>query len=292
MFVRISVVLALITILGLSLLQPRAALCQIVATVGDRQITAADITAKQAIAKAYGNANLSRAAALISLINTAIEGQIAKDKSVTPTVEELSNLAIHAEKTSKAPQVLSAIKGVFENDEDNYRQGFLGPKITNKKLRVFYSTSPSVHETVKAKANEALALALSGTAMESAAQTNQLSFGTATIEGSAPSQSPEKLPYGMSMPENPLLAVVRNMTPDSVYGSLIEDNRSFRIVKLLSVDGEKYTVELITAVKDRFDVWLKEQATNITIAVSDAELASTLRASYGRVWWIQNLAGD
>ena len=63
-----------------------------VAEVGGARIGDADVSYRVAVEKAYGNATATEAAALVSLVNDTLEGEVARAVGVDATAEEIAAL--------------------------------------------------------------------------------------------------------------------------------------------------------------------------------------------------------
>jgi hypothetical protein len=101
---------------------------------------------------AFGAAAVDRAAALVSLVNDAIEVELAWRRGVDVTAAEVAALGQHADQTSMAPQVLARVKAAFGTDTAAYQRLYLAPKVVTGKLRDWYAGNVDVQASVRAKA--------------------------------------------------------------------------------------------------------------------------------------------
>ena len=115
-----------------------------VAFVGKTAITEKEVSYKVRIEKAYGNKGATAEASLISLVNDAIEYEVAAFYGVTITRQEIDSFKRYVDEHTKALEILEKVKLVFGDDSSSYDRIYLAPKIMNWKLRDFHSRSPEI----------------------------------------------------------------------------------------------------------------------------------------------------
>src|SRR5688572_2095425 len=81
---------------------------QVVATVGAGSITRQQLELRIATERTYG-ARIEPSAALTALITEELERQVARSLGLIPDSSELQRFSEHADKTSKAPDILAAV---------------------------------------------------------------------------------------------------------------------------------------------------------------------------------------
>ena len=196
-----------------------------VAVVGKALIIAKDISFKIRIEEAYGNHGETEEVALISLINDAIEHEIALIHIVLITKDEIDSFRKYVDENTKAPEILQKVKGVFGDDLLSYERLYLAPKIMNRKLRFFYSTSPEIHKAERALIEKAYSLIRSRTTFEQVAKECGLQSSTFDIEDKETTVYPDLQKYVRQEEKpfnNPLVPIVETLSKGGVYQNIIE----------------------------------------------------------------------
>jgi hypothetical protein len=276
------------------LLVPVTALAQerSIATVGATEVTSQDIGYRTAVERAYGNDAVPPAAALVSLINEALEREAASAVGVAPTAADLAALSRHADETTKAPDLLARVKAIFGTDRASYERTYLAPKVVNSKLRAYFDGSRELHQAERAKAEEALALVKSGKTLVEAAAATGLTTRAFELpgEGQAPPAAVAGLlPKGLPSGNAQLLAIVSALQPGQVHDQVVEDAGGFSIVRLIALDGGTYRGETCGISKRRYDSWFRGVAAARVPRILDAALLAGVQRDYGQVWWVKSL---
>ncbi len=276
-----------------------------VAEVGGAQISSADVSYRVAVEKAYGNATATEAAALVLLVNDALEREVARAAGVDATAEEIAALGRHADETSKAPEILAKVKRVFSGADDRgddrgdgraaYERLYLAPKVVNRKLRAWYSRDAAIHGRERELIEKAFGLVSSGMALKQAAEECGLDFSAFEAGGSGgplPSELERYFPRSAGGVKDPLESILDSLPVGAVYDRIVENDRSFRVVKLVERNGSEYKAEAIAAPKRPFDEWFSERAARIEVRITDAALARAVRETYPNVWWVRRRLAD
>ncbi len=252
------------------------------AQVGSVGIDTTAVRYRLAIAEAYGNSGVERSAALVSLINDALEYEVAAVEGLTPSQDELKAFALQVDKRSKAPEVLAAVKQVFGDDRAAYRRIYLSPKIVNRRLRSWFSRNADLHRSQRDSIQQAWALVHAGKGFEQAAKSTGLTYAEKTYGGDGQAPPDALKPYisktnSMSEPFRKLLDASRE---DEIVSSIAEDDHSYRVVRLLEKrEGTYKTVEII-AIKEPFEPWFRKQANKIPLHINGKQLRASIAAKY------------
>jgi hypothetical protein len=263
---------------------------KIVAMVGTTSITVKQISYKIGIEQAYGNEEITPEAALISLINDGIELETAAMYKVVVSEDEINSFKRYVDENTKAPEILQKVKLVFSDDQPSYEQIYLAPKIINQKLRDFYSKNEEIHEKEKTLIEKAHSLVFSGKTFQEAAEAcglKSIMFDLKEKENSVPSGLQKYADEDDRPLKNPLVSILETLSAGEVYKNIIEDDYSYRVIRLLGKTDHKYSVEAITVNKKFFDEWFQEQAAKIKIEVTDTELKTSLKTKYPDIWWVK-----
>lgn len=263
---------------------------EVLAKVGESDISGKDVSYRTAIEKAYGNETMTEAVALVALVNDAIEREVGWMCGVTATVKDLAALSKHADKTSKAPAILAEVKHACGGDQAVYERLYLAPRIINQKLRAWYSRSSDIHERARASVERAHSLVRSGKSLEEAAQDCGLSYSSMKHDkrgGATPDVLKQYFPEGDGHPKDPLTSILETLSKNEVYKNIVENDRAYQVIRLLDKYGSKYKIEVITAPKRSFDEWFREQAAQLEVEVLDRKLEKKIASQYSNIWWVE-----
>ena len=246
-----------------------------VARVGNVDISSHDIAYRVATERVYGNNSMTEAAALVSLINEAFEKQVAESVGVSASPEEVSTLDQHANNTSKAPEVLSKVKDVFGADTEAYNRLYLAPKVVNRKLHQYFGETASIQTDARNNAEAALSALLGGKTFEEAAAAHN---GTC-----------ETLEVANDGPPNPLVELLTDLPVGQIYPEVINDENSFKVVRLISSSSGVFNVQALSVPKVTFAQWFRNQASGIAVDITDGTLSAAVRSGFDTVWWVGEL---
>ena len=264
-----------------------------VGLVGKTAIKEKDNSYKLQVEKAYGNEGATREAALISLINDTIEHEIATTYGITITAEEIDSFKRYVDENTKAPEILEKVRLAFRDDQASYERIYLAPKIMNWKLRSFYSRNPEFHRSAMLLIEKAYGLVSSGKRFQDAAEECGLQSSTFDIgdQGGAVAKELQGYIVQNNTPAKvPLLPILESLTPGEIYRNIVEDDNSYRVIRLINRDGNKYSVEAITVNKQPFEEWLRKEAAKIEIEIIDPELKIAIKTKYPDLWWVKEIS--
>ncbi len=267
----------------------------ILATVGQAQISSKDMSYKITTEKAYGNETVTEVAALVALINDALEQEVGRIFGVTATPEDISELSRHADETTKAPEILAIVKRAFGEDQDAYERLYLAPKIINRKLHAWYSRNANTHEHQRALIEKAYTIARSGKSLEEAGQECGLDFSAGenrkTNRG-MPGLLKEYFTQDGQFPADPMISILEAMSEGEIYKNIVEDDYGYKVIRLVQKNGAQYKLETITAKKRPFGKWFQEQAAQVGIKILNAELEKKLASKCPNVWWVKEVHNE
>lgn len=264
----------------------------VVARVGASTIARADIKYKIQLEQAYGSPAIADETALVSVMQDAIEREVARSVGADTGAAEIAEFSRFADESSKAPEILQHIKGVFGENKAAYARLYLSPKIVNRKLRHYYSRSAQIHRVERARIEQALQLVNSGKSFEEAAKATGLTtlrqaFENKTIE--PPDELKRYQSESMALPSDPLFAVLDKLALGAINPDIIEDDRGYRVIRLIAHDGAKYTIETIGVVKPPFEAWFKEQSQKLRIEIKDTALKRAVKMNYPSIDWVERM---
>jgi len=267
---------------------------KISADVGEASLSETDIVYRIALEQAYGT-TIKRPAALVLLINDALEGEVAARIGVIVTQQELADFSTGVDEHSKAPEVLKAVKQVFAGDDAAYRRIYLAPKLVNRKLRSWFSRDAGTQKEPKEAIQRAYALAAAGNDFEQVARAGGLRFAAQdykTEQKDAPDALRTYFPKGMAMMTPGFRTLLDALKPGEMAQTISEDETSYRVLRLLEVTGEKdarnYKTEEIIADKEPFDAWFRQQIMKVPVRIVDNDLRTAIAVTYPKLVWKQS----
>jgi hypothetical protein len=276
--------LAVIFLLGMA--APHLA-AQPVAAVGASSINRQQLRHRIAIEKAYGG-ELTPEAALVSLINDALEHEISRGLELLPDSLELLQFSHRADQTSKAPQILAAVKNIFGRDSSEYRWLYLSPRLVNMKLHQYFIRDTILHATARHSIEQAYSLAAQGISFSDAAERMRIRYLVDSVRDRRASLPPELAQYAGndSSVRDPYVQLVSGMKPGQLFNTIIETDGDYRVLRLMNRDDSVQVVELIAAGKGDFDEWFRLQAAKIEVRISNRGLRQEVIHKYPQLWWV------
>jgi hypothetical protein len=263
---------------------------QPVATIGAGHINRLDLDRRLAIEHAYGGA-LTREAALVSLVNDAIEREIARSLGLLPDSTELLAFSRHADETSKAPEILAMVKRVFDKDSSTYLRLYLSPRLVNVKLHQFFLYDTALHAAQRRAIEYAYLLVAKGMSFTQAAEWSDLQYRIDTLRAGNGALPPELARYaeGDSLPRDPYRELVSKLEAGKLFGSIVDIDNDYRLLRLMSRDDSVQVIEVIAAAKGEFDEWFRSEGEKIPIDISDGKLRRSIIQTYPQLWWIESI---
>src|SRR4030065_157675 len=93
-----------------------------------------------------------------------------------------------------------------------------------------------------------------------------------------------------AMPQNdPIFDILNQLAPGAIHPNIIEDDDGYRVLRLISRNDQKYTIEIIEAAKSQFDIWLMKRARALRITISDDALKRDIKRDYPDIDWVKRL---
>lgn len=261
-----------------------------VAQVAEEAIRHTDVEYRLKMEQAYGNTAATVEAAAVALINEAVEREVARQVGVAATIQEIRQLAQHADATSQAPGLLKQIKTIFTADQASYQRLFLEPRITSGKLHDYQRFSPQLQQDQRRLIERALAGLKQGKSLQQAAKDGGLEAVISDIEDK-PIEFPDALMRlqtpNQSAPKDPLIPLLRNRLAGEFIPNIVEDDSSYRIVRLISKEQHRYRIATVRAAKASYDAWYKSQCAKVTVSFADLALEKVIRVRYPGLCWIE-----
>jgi hypothetical protein len=259
------------------------------ATVGKSEISRQDMAYHAAVSSAYGNSDMKDSAALVSLVHLALEREVGRAHGVVVNVGELDSFSRYVDESSKAPDILVKVKAVFGSDTGAYRRLFLAPKVMSTKLREWFSRDPSVQAGQRKAIEKAWGEIHSGKGFEEAAKSSGLAFSEQKYEAGS-KKAPDALqlffPEGVASMTPAFRTELDKLEPGQLAETIIEDDYTFRIVRLVELNDAAYRTEEIVAKKLEFGPWYREQVVPVSVTVHDNMMLIDMCRLYSKLWWL------
>lgn len=268
----------------------------VVANVAEQAITREDLLHVIQIEQAYG-LPMSDSSALMTVMKDLIAQEIARSVGVEITATEIpTHFPIIDQHTpgegTQLLDTLPANKQPFHVDHASYAKLYIVPKMLDRKFRKFYDTAPDLHPAEQQHIEQALQLALSGKSFSEAAKatgTTATQYELTDIEIDLTVGLEQYLPAKRNLPKNTLLATLYQLPQGKILSKILEDESSFRVIRLIKRNGPIYNIEAIEVGKPPFDTWLKNRALSLSIEISDDQLKSAVKAGYPNIDWVSRL---
>lgn len=272
----------------------------VLAKVGARQITREDIIHMILIEKFYKSPPLSEADALFIVMQDAIAHEVAHSVGidVTPSETPLNSPFVDqftptGAEDKKAQGTLPPQEQSFHVDQGSYAQLYVVPKMIDRKLRRYYSTSSYLHRKERESINQALQLAISGKSFAEAASKTGLVAARHELENKnieLPAALLPKLPVDRHLPkQDTVFDILNKLAPGEIHPDIIQDENGYRVLRLIARNGQKYSIETIEATKPPFEDWLKERTSTLDITISDDALKREVKRDYPNIDWVERL---
>lgn len=260
---------------------PALAAAVVVAVLaGQTVISEADVADYQATQACYGEGALtSRQAAFMRLLEAAIaEEAMAGHGGKRLSEADLKTDAARIDKETRAPDILACIKAHFGADEARYRRIFVRPRLAESRLRDFLAKAEAVQGQPRRQAKEAAAKAAKGMPLEQAALSSGLVYSSATYSLEA---STRPSPGRSGFEEGFINARLRGLTTGQLSAEPMESDYDLSLVRLLAVDGPRFTFELASVRKRSQEQWFSSLP-KMSLRIDDAALKA----------WIASIKGN
>lgn len=173
----------------------------VVAKVGVRDITREDLMHMIQIEQFYKTTPLSEADALYSIMQDAIAHEVARSVGVNVSAKEtpkqfpfIDEYTPSGGEDFKSQEVLPLKQQSFHVDHNSYAQLYIVPKIIDRKLHKYYSTTSQLHGDEMDSITKALELVTSGQSFTDAAKATGLKYSRQEFEHKDAAPTPPSKP--------------------------------------------------------------------------------------------------
>ncbi|TAN35724.1 hypothetical protein EPN27_03255 [Patescibacteria group bacterium] len=237
-----------------------------VAQVGGIIITNKDVAYKLATERVYGNKTIVKSDVTGILLGEATEHEVASALDVLPNEADITSFSERVDKTTKAPELLQAVKSVFGEDTASYKRLYLLPKMVNIALHSAYAADKNAHSESFAKIDKARKEAIAGGTLEQVARLNGLEYINGDIKKSE-TIDPILQEYFTEndIQEPKLFFVLNTLKNEEIYIEVVDNENSYQVIRLLSNENDVYKVEMIVSKKLSYEEWYGTIAEKINL---------------------------
>jgi hypothetical protein len=75
-----------------------------------------------------------------------------------------------------------------------------------------------------------------------------------------------------------------------ILRSVVEEDYSYKVVRMKEKKDNKYQVEAITVYKRPFDEWFIKEAEMVRVEILESQLKKSIQTKYPNVWWTRTLS--
>jgi hypothetical protein len=232
----------------------------------------------------YKNENISKEEALAMLIRDKLELSVLKKKyNLEPEKSVLIEKAKWIDKNTRAPEILKCTKNTyFPFYKKYYLEDIVKPTLINPKLHFLFSQDREIHKDEIAKIEEIMKKVKNNPEILK-------SFKEYT-KATTSKRKEEKIEiggYSFDVPEDPFISkVLLKLKKGEIFSNVVEDDYSFKIVRLIDEDKENYYWDGVIIMKKNFEDWFKNYVReNVKIKIIDKELKEKFKNRYPDLWW-------
>ncbi len=253
-------------------------------TVGAITFDQLDLHYELAVDKCYGDTLAGLEAAALELVGEAIEQSVIKMAyHQEPPLQALRKKAQWMKENTLDSAKLKCVKDVFGNDSLTFYHLVVEPTLINPRLRQYFSIDTAVQKFPRDTIEMFWKLVkLDPTKLD------QLARDTLRIPKGVEATSELQKLGAVPESDDPLVAnVISKMKEGELWPNVIEDDQSYKILKLLYQTNSYYYVRELTVNKRPFDPWLQNYAkTHVPIIFHDKKLFDMINVRYPGVWWL------
>ena len=265
----------------------------IVAKVGDIEITKKDLDYRAKVSEVYYPKSGQPYVALAQLIQSYLDESVLKAVGGKADDAAWEAEAKRVDENTKAPEVLKKIKDVYGLDHAGYIKTFIRPVYAERYLyNEIFLKSKDISKDQNEQAKKFLAEAIANPSQFEAIAT-KMSLKASKMKlnentGIAPFEESKKV---LSRPENPepagmeqakfLIDKIDKLSPGSVYPEIIEWQEGFQMIMLVDKKDKDYIVETVSVPKRDYDSWFWENAAKVPVKITDPALKAELVKQVG-----------
>jgi hypothetical protein len=232
----------------------------------------------------YKNEKISKEEALAMLIRDKLELSVLKKKyNLEPEKSVLIEKAKWIDKNTRAPEILKCTKNTyFPFYKKYYLEDIVKPTLVNPKLHFLFSQDREIHKEEITKIEEIMKKVKNNPEILK-------SFKEYT-KATTSKRKEEKIEiggYSFDVPEDPFISkVLSKLKKGEVFSNIVEDDYSFKVVRLIDEDKDNYYWDGVVVMKKNFEDWFKNYVKeNVKIKIIDKELREKFKNRFPDLWW-------
>ncbi len=258
-----------------------------VVQVGSVVISSGQIEHRTAVEQAYGAGTLPPHTITVALVNDALEREVARLLGLLPTDAEVRDFRRHVEQTTRAPEVLRAVREVFGSDSAAFVRSFLEPRLISTKLLQYQRFDTTAQRDARSRIERAYALVAGGRSFADAAADVEGVVAIDTLGRAPNSADPSsRFDRSPSIGKEGMERIAQELDPGELFNQVLETEYVYRIARLLRREGPLTLLETLTVPKEEYSLWLQRTAAAIPIRFLDREIGSAVQREHPDVPWI------
>lgn len=266
-----------------------------VARVGETTITSKDISLRARVSEIYYPGSGNDYIALSQLIKGYLAEEVLKSMGYRIDENVIDSESRRIDASTKAPDVLNAIKKVYGRDKKSYGKTFVRIVYAERFLyNEVFLKSATIHKEERERAEEFLKRAkkrpdkFSQIAEEMRLSVRRLKISNENgIQDEESAAEIERIstPHGVEQAEF-LINKIKDVKPGGVYPEIIEWQEGYQVLKVIERSSNEYTVESISVPKRDYDEWFWSIAGDVPVEIHDEKLKNELLRN---VTWMQKV---
>jgi hypothetical protein len=256
---------------------------RVVATVGIRIISEADLLRKIEVEHCYGDTAATIEQVCVQIVNNALEREVLRTAySIEASPLVLRERAQWVDRNTRDPIGLLCIKRVCGADTAAYYRMFIEPALVNPRLHALFEADTTIHRS------RCDSIRSMWTAIRSDASAfDRIHHETGSARrmrdtAAAPMAPPAMMRFAFA---DSILSVLK---PGEIRREIYEDGEGYFIIRLDSCSSTAYHLSTIHVAKYSFDTWFQEQVSRaVPIHFIDPDLEREVRKTFAGLWWLQ-----
>jgi len=232
----------------------------------------------------YKNKKINEEEVLAMLISDKLESAVLKKKyNLEPDLYILTEKAKWIDKNTRDPKTLKCIENIYSPFYKNfYFEDIVKPTLINPKLHSLFSQDREIHKEEIMKIEE-----IKKRLKENPEILKELKEYQKATTSKTNKEKIDIGGYSFDTPEDPFISkVLSKLKKGKIFPDIVEDDYSFKIVRLIDEDKDNYYWDGVVIAKKNFDDWFKNYVKeNVKVKIFDKELEKKFKTRYSDIWW-------
>jgi hypothetical protein len=188
------------------------------------------------------------------------------------------------DETTKDSARLDCIKDIFGKDTASYYRLVVSPTLIDPRLHQYFSVDTTVQKFARDTIEMFWRLVRADPS-----KLDKLAPDTVRINKGTKATSELQKMGAVPVSDDPLVEkVIGHLKEGQLWSNVVEDDQSYKIVKLLYQTSSYYYCRILTVQKRPFDPWFKEVVLKqVPIVFQDKQLLEMIKVRFPGVWWLE-----